>query len=258
MADRGDRTALYDDQGMLVLVFSLELDHRTARRSRAEHVWRPADVCTTAAAEAVLRGLSGHSLCLFDAEFVAELTRRGATHLRHLHVMSRPLTSLPGVPAVDGLEIEALSADQLAFHAECLGEINLRAYPVGHPDYEYETVATTTNEIRRIGRGEVVGPYRAESTVARFGGEIVGACLICDHDGVPPMGGPWITEVFRDPKTPVRRVGTALITTALAHCHAAGLPALSLSVTHGNTNAFALYRSLGFIDRAERWTVAIP
>jgi len=53
----------------------------------------------------------------------------------------------------------------------------------------------------------------------------------------------WITELFRDPAA--RGAGRALLRRALAHATHPGLPAIGLSVTHGNP-ARRLYAEHGF------------
>ncbi|MEO7118528.1 MAG: hypothetical protein ABIZ34_06105, partial [Candidatus Limnocylindrales bacterium] len=116
------------------------------------------------------------------------------------------MASLPDVTADPRLDVHRLSADQVDRHAERLAEINVRAYPADHPDHEHGTVGEAERDIRGMGLGEILGPFMGESTVALVEGEIVGACLIVDREGVPPEGGPWIVEVFRDPHVAVKRV----------------------------------------------------
>ena len=84
-------------------------------------------------------------------------------------------------------------------------------------------------------------------------GVVVGVALITDSGGEPPFGGPWVINVFRDPAVP--GTGAPLLRRALALAAAAGLPALGLAVTHGNTGARAVYAALGFEDRLESLSV---
>ena len=53
--------------------------------------------------------------------------------------------------------------------------------------------------------GEVIGPQLACSRIAAAGGRLVGAALLYDHDGEPPLGGPWVGELFRHPDAPPGR-----------------------------------------------------
>ena len=48
--------------------------------------------------------------------------------------------------------------------------------------------------------GQVLGallPYSGSVTTRE--GRAVAACIVTDRDGVPPHGGTWVAELFRDP-----------------------------------------------------------
>ena len=109
-----------------------------------------------------------------------------------------------------------------------------------------------------MGRGEILGPMIPESRIALADGAIVGACLVVDRPGIPPHGGPWVVDIFRDPDSRAQGIGTALLTSVLAAGREAGLPGLSLVVTHDNERAHRLYRHLGFVDVQESWTLTLP
>ena len=85
------------------------------------------------------------------------------------------------------------------------------------------------------------GPLLAGSGIAVAGGDVVGAIIIGALPGDPPLNGPWLIDVFRDPAWP--GVGRALLTLALA---LADYESLGLIVTEGNDPARRLYESLGF------------
>lgn len=252
----GDRTPLLDDEGGLGLVFSLAESTRGGR-PWADGVWRPGSVPTAAAADLVESALAGHVVSTSDVDLVAELRRRGAAEVRHAHVMSHRLDPLPRVEPPAGLVVGPLSADDLRRHADELGAIGVRAYPPEHPDHEFDEVAAAVRELHDIADGVVLGPYLGVSSVARFGDAVVGCCLVVDRPGVAPEGGPWIIDVFRDPAAGVKRVGATLIAASLAAARMAGLPSVSLAVSHSNANALALYLALGFDDADESWTLAV-
>jgi GNAT superfamily N-acetyltransferase len=193
-----------------------------------------------------------------DAALVASLTAAGAVELRHAHVMSHPLVDVPRVTRDSRLTIEPLSAAQLDRHAQRLGELNFAACPVGHPDHSNRDVDSAAEEIRAIGRGELLGPLMRQSQIALCDGRIVGACLVVDREGEPPEGGPWVIDVFREPQGSVRGVGGALLSNALLSAKSAGLSGLSLAVSHRNDTAYRLYGSLGFVDAQVSWTLAVP
>lgn len=256
-AESGFRTALYDDRGGVALVVSLAEVTRDGR-PWADNAWRPDGVSERRAADAVLLGLAGHAVSTSDAGLAGALAESGAVEMRHAHVMSHPLTSVPDVPTPPGINVQPLSADQLAHHAERLGEIHHRAYPPDHPDHEFSEVAAAVREIRGIGLGQILGPFMGQSTVALLGDEVVGACLLVHRDGIPPEGGPWVVDVFRDRGTLVKGVGGALVAGAIAQCLVSRHPGLSLVVSHRNATALALYDELGFVHHEESWTLGLP
>jgi ribosomal protein S18 acetylase RimI-like enzyme len=184
----------------------------------------------------------------------------GATERRHTHTMSRSLTEpLPTTEETGpDLRVEPLTAAQVDRHALVLGALNVRAYPTGHPDALDEDEAGAVSQLRAIARGELLGMMMTESRVALVANRIAGACLVVDRPGEPPHAGPWVIDIFRDPDCPVRGVGTALLAAALRATADAGLPALSLAVSHDNTPARRLYSRLGFIEADESWTLALP
>ena len=86
----------------------------------------------------------------------------------------------------------------------------------------------------------------------------MGACLLVDRDGSAPDGGPWIIDVFRDPTRSGEGHRQRADRAALAAAKTAGLPSVSLAVSHTNANALRLYAALGFVDADENWTLALP
>jgi ribosomal protein S18 acetylase RimI-like enzyme len=253
-----DRTGLYDGSGRVLLVYSASQDTRDGR-PWADGTWRPPSVPLEATLAAVTDRLRGHAFSTSDQELVQSLIAAGAVQLRHAHVMSHPLEHLVTRTADDpGLAIEPLTAGQVSRHARRLGELCHAAYPVGHVDHTGCDLAAAVEHIRAIGRGEVLGPLMGVTRVAVDGGQIVGACLVVDRDGTPPDGGPWVIDIFRDPSSPVRGIGAALLNAALAAARSARLSGVSLAVSHQNTRALGLYSSLGFVDIGQSWTLSLP
>lgn len=256
-ADRPAKTSLHDEHGRLLLTFTLAAGARDGR-PWADGAWSPPSAPVEATSRAVLEGLAGYALSTSDIALAESLSAAGATEVRHALVMSHPLTTLPEAAARARLAIEPLSASQVARHAARLGEIAFAAYPVGHADHSHDAVASAVGEISAIGRGELLGEFLEQSRLALWDGCIAGACLLVAREGVPPDGGPWVIEVFRDPACPARGVGTALLVSALAAVRSAGLSALSLAVSVANTRAVGLYSALGFGATSESWTLALP
>ena len=252
---------MYADDGRLLLVFTSSSDTRDGR-PWADGVWRPSGVSVADVVEAIADAFSGWAFSTADADLVAALTDAGATRLRHAHVMSHSLASLPVVAPTAGLArglaVGPLDAAQVARNADRLGALRFAAYPAGHPDHSDNDVAEAVAGMRAAARGEVLGPVMEVSRVALYVGQIVGACLVVDRAGVPPDGGPWILDVFRDPDITVPGVGRSLLAAVLSAAGRAGLPGVSLAVSHDNTRALGLYGALGFADAGESWTLALP
>jgi ribosomal protein S18 acetylase RimI-like enzyme len=256
-SDWPDRTALYDHAGRLMLVFTLSEGTRSGR-PWADGAWRPPGTPVAASRDSVLDALTGYAFSTGDIPLAKALVAAGARRIRHAHLMSHSLSSLPDVRLNPAVSVRPLPADELVADAKHVGAMNYRAYPPGHPDHEHEDVDSAVHEIRGIGLGEVLGPYLDVSCAAYANDALVGACLVVGREGVPPEGGPWIVDIFRDPDASVQGVGRTLLTGVLVAAHRACLPALSLAVSHENTRARALYTSLGFVDASQSWTLAVP
>ena len=131
------------------------------------------------------------------------------------------------------------------------------AFPPDHPDYhDMPDPEHPEHELDELIAGRLLGPLlRCSALAVGEGGDVVGAILVNSRPGDPPLDGPWIADVFRDPR--VRGVGTALLRRAVAVAARDRLPAIGLAVTHSNT-ARALYEAHGFSDVLELLTVEIP
>lgn len=255
-ADWPDRTSL-EHGDRVVLVYTPAEGTRDGR-PWADGAWRPPTAPVDVAAAAVLDSLRGHAFSTSDTALAEALSAAGASTLRHAHEMSHPLHAVPSGDVVPGLAIEPLSARQIDRYADDLGAIHVASYPVGHPDHAARDAAAAAQEMRSISRGELLGPVLDVSRLALYDHRIVGACVIVDREGTPPFGGPWVLDVFRDPACPVKGIGSALLVSTLAAARPAGLAGVSLAVSHENATALRLYRRLGFVDRGESLTLALP
>ena len=126
------------------------------------------------------------------------------------------------------------------------------AYPPGHPDHRPEP---EEEELEEIMSGRLLGPLlRCSGLAVDPSGEVQGAILVCDSDGEPPFGGPWLAQIFRHPDAP--GLGSALLRRALAAGTRDGLPAIGLAVTHGNP-ARERYAAHGFAEVVESLSVDV-
>jgi hypothetical protein len=251
-----DRTPLYDEDGRLVLVGTPTADANSGR-TWVDGVWRPDDVPVSVAVERITDAFPGCALSTSDASLVEGLLDVGAEKLRHAHSLSHDLSDLPEDPVREDLRVETVDAAGLHALAGDVGPVLLAAYPPDHPDHRHDTIEDTVIAVHRVADGEVLGPLLDSTTIAWNTATLVGACLIVEREGTPPDGGPWVLDVFRDPASLVSGVGSTMLVGALRAVGTAGLPGLSLVVSHENTRAHRLYRRLGFVDVSESWTLVV-
>lgn len=255
-----DRTPLVGDDGRTLLVYSLSGDPQDGR-PWADGVWRPDDIPVADAVAEALRRLPGHAVSTSDRELVAAFGDAGAETLRHAHVMSHDLAGLDDLrrtPTPDHVRTHRLTAQQLLRQAQRIGPLLMTAYPPGHPDHRYASVEHAIRGLHLVAQDDVLGPFLDVSQVAILDHAVIGAALIVERPGVAPDGGPWLLDLFRDPASPVKGVGRALLVASLTAAERAGLASMTLVVSHSNTTARALYESLGFADHGQSWTLALP
>jgi GNAT superfamily N-acetyltransferase len=199
------------------------------------------------AAAAALAQLAGWAVSC-DPVLGAELQARGARIVRRADELTYDLDAHP-VPAgwarpalAPGLAIGALHQP-----AEELVDVWRAAYPASHVDHDPRAQAPAGTEfLARILRGDVLGPLLPYSgSITTRDGRAVAACIVTDRPGVPPHGGVWVTELFRDPHPEYAGTGRALLQRALALAGADERPAVGLVVSVGNP-ASELYLDLGF------------
>ncbi len=162
------------------------------------------------------------------------LLAAGATPGRHAHVYSHDLRERPAIMA--GFELTPIDRP-----ATELLPVYLAAHPPEHVDFP---LIANEDSLRHLSRvlADGLGPLLDCSGLAIENGRLVGAILVAEAtDATPPVGGPWVMELFRAPDAP--GAGRALLQRALALCEG---PALGLTVTEGNHRAERLYRALGF------------
>jgi RimJ/RimL family protein N-acetyltransferase len=251
------RTPLTDSKGRTFLVYTLAEDARDGR-PWADGAWRPDDVSAAEAARATLNLLPGYAVSSADQPLVDAFLAGGATELRHAHVMTHDLGTLPDPREVSGLAVHRLTRAQLLRHARQIAVLMVSAYPPGHPDHRFQDTDHAVRSITMVAHDEVLGPYLSDSQVAVHDHVIIGACLVVDRPGRAPEGGPWVLDIFRDPSVPIGGVGRAMLTATLHTAREDGLASVSLAVSHDNANAIGLYASLGFVDHEESWTLALP
>jgi GNAT superfamily N-acetyltransferase len=190
-----------------------------------------------AAALADLRGLR----IAGDEELGRVLIAAGGRLLRHGHVLSRDLRRDPAAGWSDPPGYRLTTIDRPA--AEIL-DVQLAAYPLGHVDHRDEPRERSLSDLEAMLAGRY-GPLLEGSGVAIApDGTVAAALLLGTVPGEPPLGGPWVLELFRHPAH--RGTGRPLLERALALATRAGLPTIGLAVSEGNS-ARGLYEALSFV-----------
>jgi len=209
--------------------------------------------------EAILTDLAGWNLTTTDETLASALVERGALPTRHFSLMTVDVTPQKvwpdGVVSMDGYDIRPLRVDS-EIPREVIGLVR-SAYPPGHPDEELGSDDDIVRDIRRALDGDRLGALMDMSALVFDTDRLVGLVMVNRVPGVPPTGGPWITDLCRDPDRRYAGLGRALLVRALLLARAAGESSVSLAVTEGNS-ARRLYESLGFRLVATTRKVHLP
>jgi len=210
-------------------------------------------------AEAEIWSRFGGWMVSVPVELGLRLIAQGAPLSRHAHCMT---FRLAGWDPPSGWAEPALGPGLVArpwAHeaADILSSWRL-AYPPGHPDHLAGDDAHVIGvDLDPFLSGTVIGPVMACSGVIEEDGLVVAACIVNERDGRPPMGGPWIGDVFRHPGATYAGLGAILIRRALALGAASGIEAVGLAVSEGNP-ARRVYSRLGFELTDSSISVLVP
>ena len=242
--------ALYDAQGRIVARYQREV--RDGRPMADFMVAKPG-VPYSAIAAVAITAMPGWLAGTEDPRLGAAFEAAGARRRRRSHLMTLDLLAAPVPPPEppSGLLLEPAGGI-----TDDLVGASLAAYGPGHPDH-YGSREAEAAELRRIVRGEEVGPLLRCSRIAWVGGRQVGAALVTDSGGEPPLGGPWLAQLFRDPDPRFGGLGRLLLTAAMHAAQADGLRTVGLAVSVTNP-AVALYRDVGFARVRTMVTVELP
>ena len=161
-------------------------------------------------------------------------------------MLSRDLASDPAPPdwleppAPDGIRLTPVDRPAIDLAPACFA-----AYPREHPDYDdIPSPDQPEIELEEIMSGRLMGPLlRCSGLAVRDDGSVARRDPRQRDRGEPPLGGPWISQLFRHPDAP--GIGEPLLRRALAVATRDGLPAIGLAVTDGNP-AQGLYEAHGF------------
>lgn len=221
-------------------------------RPTAEQILTPHGV--EAAVSAAFDQLRGWWVVSGDDELTAALLDAGAVLVRHAHCYRRGLArgQVPLPELRDDLRFGSMDATSLE-----LGGLAVRAYPAGHLDFETADPLEASEEFVALVAGTLVGPYRADASgVIRRRGRLIAVCIV-NEVADPSTGGPWVSEVFREPGDAFAGLGGTLLQRTLHLLAEAGDAEVGLAVTDGNS-AEAVYRRLGFQRASSSRKLLIP
>ncbi len=214
---------------------------------------------TAAAAAAALAQLPGWLLATDDLSLAGCLVKMGAKPRRHAVVMQCDLRTPVTTPAADPrFTLRALpdTTDPRAW-APILPSWRA-AFPPDHPDHFDGDDALAIAFLRRLVDGTELGPlHRSTTLLADEAGTPVAGIMVNIRSHDPPLGGPWIADIWRDPALRGTGVGGLLIDHAKALLAEDGYASLGLAVTAGNP-ARATYQAQGFRTITESQTVLLP
>ncbi|MFN8170846.1 MAG: GNAT family N-acetyltransferase [Candidatus Nanopelagicales bacterium] len=247
-----EHRALFDDRGV-VLRFTA-MSRPGAPMAASARV--PEGRVPSCAARAVAHQLPGWIVQTEDFALAAAMIKAGARPVRHAFVMQRDLRHPIATTAVPrGLRAEPLDAARSVPEWRAVVPSWHAAYPPDHPDHFHGGEAESVEALQQLVSGKELGPMHATSTLAiDADGTPVAGIIVTVTAFDPPWGGPWICDIWRDPRLRGSGVGPWLLASAQRRLREDGFVSLGLAVSVSNP-ARRSYESAGFRVVAETQTV---
>ena len=211
------------------------------------------------AAHAAVDQLPGWLLATEDALLAAALVRSGAGPKRHAIVMQCDLRVAAPLPDIDSRFTCVDLPDSPAGHDWAAILPSWRAaFPPDHPDHFAGDDDTAIAFLMRLVDGSELGPLHRSTTLLLDASGVPSAGIMVNiRPQDPPLGGPWIADIWRDPSLRGTGVGAMLIGRAKRLLREDGQVSLGLAVTAGNP-AQRTYEAQGFSTVIEAQTVLLP
>ena len=214
---------------------------------------------TTDAAHAAISQLPDWLLATEDATLAAALVRAGAAPKRHAIVMQCDLRVESPILGIDS-RFRCVDLPESAAGPEWAAILPSwrAAFPPDHPDHFAGDDDTAIGFIMRLVDGSELGPLHRSTTLLLDASAVPVAGIMVNirpHD--PPLGGPWIADIWRDPSLRGTGVGAMLVSRAKRLLREDGQVSLGLAVTVGNP-ARRTYKDQGFRAIVESQTVLLP
>jgi GNAT superfamily N-acetyltransferase len=212
-----------------------------------------------AAAAAALAQLPGWLLATDNLSLAGRLVKMGAKPRRHALIMQCDLRLPAAVAVVDPrFTRQPLPVTTDPRDWKPILPSWRAAFPPDHPDHFDGDDALAIRFHRRLIDGSELGPlHRSTTLLADEDGTPVAGIMVNIRSQDPPLGGPWIADIWRDPALRGTGIGAMLIGHVRQLLAADGYSCLGLAVTAGNP-ARATYQAQGFRTVTESQTVLLP
>jgi GNAT superfamily N-acetyltransferase len=203
---------------------------------------------------------AGWDLVTQDDAIARALAGAGASLTRHALIMSCPLVDLePASPVSDALTLSRVPTTSEVSQWLPVLESWQAAFPPGHPDHlDMSDPVNAVQFFMRLVDGSEMGPlHRSSCLLMNDDGRALAGIIVNVREGDPPWGGPWISDIWRDPSLRGSGVGPSLIDRAKAQLLEDGNSALTLAVTATN-DAARTYEREGFSLVMDSKQLSIP
>jgi len=207
-----------------------------------------------------LSQFAGWDLVTQDDALAGALAGAGATLTRRALIMSCPLADVaPARPFSNDFELGDVPTTSDVGPWLPVLESWQAAFPPGHPDYlDMSDPATAVQFFMRLVDGSEMGPlHRSSCLLMDRNGRALAGIIVNIREEDPPWGGPWISDIWRDPSLRGSGVGPSLIDRAKAQLVEDGYLHLTLAVTATN-EAARTYEREGFTLVMDSKHLSIP
>ena len=213
----------------------------------------------TEAAAAACARLPGWLLSTDDLGLASRLVKAGAKPRRHALVMQCDLRVPTASTALDPhLRLHPLPTTGTdGAWAQILPSWRA-AFPEDHPDHFAGDDRTAVQFVMRLVDGSELGPmHRSTTLLIDDDCRPLAGIIVNIRQKDPPWGGPWISDLWRDPALHGTKVGPMLLSHVKRLLAEDGHVCLGLAVSAGNA-ARRTYLTEGFRTVLESQTVLLP
>lgn len=210
------------------------------------------------AALAAVRQLPNRLLATADTDLADALIIEGAREKRHALVMQCDLRAHPAGPSGDCADLAPWPTIADPVHWAGILQCWREAFPTDHPDHFPGDDETAIAFLLGLVNGTELGPlHRSSVLVVGADDKAVAGVIVTIRPHDRPLGGPWITDIWRDPRQHGTGIGHRLINHVKGSLAEDGFSSLYLAVTENNP-AKQRYQSEGFRVIIDSRTLVLP